>query len=36
MRKFRPTPFHPNVGEVFLRAGGLPMTGNYVYRLVRG
>ena len=36
MRKFRPTPFHPNVGEVFLRSDGLPLTGNHVYRLVRG
>jgi len=36
LHKFRPAPFHPSVGEVFLRSDGLPMTGNYVYRLVRG
>jgi site-specific recombinase XerD len=36
LHKFRPTPFHPNVREVFLRSDGLPMAGNYVYRLVRG
>mgnify|MGYP000979811464 FL=1 len=35
LHKFRPAPFHPNVGEVFQRSDGLPMTGNHVYRLVR-
>ena len=35
-QKFRPEPFHPNVGNFFLQPDGRPLTPAGVYGLVRG
>jgi len=35
LHKFRPEPLHPNIGNVFLRSDGRPLSCDQVYRLVR-
>ena len=35
IHRFRPEPFHPNAGNVFLRSDGRPLTGGQVYRVIR-
>jgi len=35
LHKHRPRPFHPNVGNLFLRTDGQPLTPDQVYRLIR-
>jgi len=35
VHKFRPEPFHPNICNLFLRANGLALTSDQVYRLIR-
>ncbi len=35
IHKFRPEPFHPNIGNLFLRSDGWSLTCDQVYRLIR-
>ncbi|MBC7264763.1 MAG: tyrosine-type recombinase/integrase [Chloroflexi bacterium] len=35
VHKFRPEPFHPNIGNLFLQSNGQPLTSDQVYRLIR-